>query len=262
VEYAAIIERLSRRTGTSDERAATVALAVLATLAERISPKARGDLAALLPRELEGPLRYPAPPEPFDAHEFVRRVAERTDLAEPLAGDYARATLAVVREAVGEGEFEDIVAELPGDYVLLGREPPPSPSRLRRDTGAPEPELGYDEFIAEVARRGKLAPDRARAVTHATLTTLGERISRGEAEDLAVSLPDELGGLLLAPGEPAVGFDARTFLDKVAARAEITPIEALDDVRAVMSVLEELVEPGEVSDMLAQLPDEYRELLA
>jgi uncharacterized protein (DUF2267 family) len=262
LDYAEIIRRLEEHTGMSNERAVGVARAVLATLAERISPEERLDVAAQLPRELQEPLRSSPAAQQFDAHEFVARVGRRAKLPEPIAREYARMTLTLVREAVGEGEFDDILSELPGDYVVLGREPPPPPSRRRRDADAPEPPLDHDAFIAEVARRGRIAPDRARVVTHATLSTLGERISRGEADDLAFSLPDELGGLLVAPSREATAFDARTFLDRVAERAGVAPAEALDDVRAVLSVLVELVDPGEVSDMLAQLPAEYREFLA
>jgi uncharacterized protein (DUF2267 family) len=55
--------------------------------------------------------------------QFLARVAEREGTSTLEAREHTRAVLATLREAVGDDEFFDVSAELPGDYapVLAGR---------------------------------------------------------------------------------------------------------------------------------------------
>jgi uncharacterized protein (DUF2267 family) len=54
--------------------------------------------------------------ESFGVEEFVRRVRERANVSTPLAAISVKAVLTAVREAVSEGEFEDVAAQLPDEY--------------------------------------------------------------------------------------------------------------------------------------------------
>jgi uncharacterized protein (DUF2267 family) len=64
-------------------------------------------------REVEGPA------ERFDLNEFFERVSghEGSDL--PVAVHHARVVTSVVRDAVTEGEIEDVLAQLPDEYKPL-----------------------------------------------------------------------------------------------------------------------------------------------
>lgn len=120
--------------------------------------------------------------------------------------------------------------------------------------------MRYDEFIQRVADRTGLSADRAEALTRATLITLGERISGGEAQDLASQLPKDLQSALTPSDELAEGFDLDEFVRRVKARAGTDDQdEARDGARAVFLTLGEAVTGGELRHVLSQLPEEFRE---
>lgn len=55
------------------------------------------------------------------------------------------------------------------------------------------------DFTAMVRKRGEFDRDEeAEQATRATLETLGERVSGGQAQDMAAELPELLGGYLTA----------------------------------------------------------------
>ena len=49
--------------------------------------------------------------------------------------------------------------------------------------------MEFEEFIAQVAQKAGLSEEDAATLTRATLATLAERITGGEAQDLAAQLP-------------------------------------------------------------------------
>lgn len=80
-----------------------------------------------------------------------------------------------------------------------------------------------DDFLDAVRRGTELeSTDEAREVTLATLETLGERITDGQAGELAAALPEGLAEPLADPnvGE-AEAFDLEEFTGRVAERAGI-----------------------------------------
>ena len=90
---------------------------------------------------------------------------------------------------------------------------------------------------------GLVRPDVERAV-EAALRTLAERISRGEAEDIAAFLPPEVRAWLTSAPEPAEGFDRREFIRRVAEREGVDPATAEEHVRGIFEVLGLAVAPG------------------
>ena len=91
------------------------------------------------------------------------------------------------------------------------------------------------------------------------LTTLGERLQPGEATDLAGPLPMEIDRYLIeAESGQRFGYDE--FVDRVAERAEREEEDAAFGAKAVVALLGEIAPGGEVSDVQAQLPDEYADL--
>lgn len=114
-----------------------------------------------------------------------------------------------------------------------------------------------DEFIETVRREAPLeSEDTARDVTAATMETLGERITGGEATDLADRLPDEVAESILgAPGE-AEPFSLEEFTSRVSERAGVDETHAVEHGRAVATALS--VEAGDELDAAReQLPSEF-----
>ncbi|MGR6319172.1 DUF2267 domain-containing protein [Micromonospora soli] len=134
MHYLTFVDRVARRTGTSDDRAAQLTTATLETLAERLTGGEVLDLAAQLPKPLWGMLK-PHPrteaADRFGAAEFVARVAQRAGCDENVARDAVRGVFTTLREAITGGEFQDVVVQLPRDYRDLV-EPALAPAIARR----------------------------------------------------------------------------------------------------------------------------------
>jgi uncharacterized protein (DUF2267 family) len=120
--------------------------------------------------------------------------------------------------------------------------------------------MDYDRFIDLVAERAGVSREQAERLSLATLRTLGERISGGEARDLAAQLPTRLGSPLMPAEEEAEGFDLDEFIRRVAERAGMDRHTANIGMAAVMTTLREAVSSGEFDDVMSQLPLEFREL--
>ncbi|MFJ8578241.1 DUF2267 domain-containing protein [Micromonospora sp. NPDC093277] len=114
--------------------------------------------------------------------------------------------------------------------------------------------MRFPRFVEAVSRRAELPTGQAATICRAVLQTLAERVTAGEADDLAVQLPDELGGYLAAPTAGASTGGGVTFLRQVAERAGVDPAVAEVGTHAVIATLREAVTVGEFQDLVAQLP--------
>jgi len=121
--------------------------------------------------------------------------------------------------------------------------------------------MDYQTFTTTVARRAAVPQDEAERIERATLRTLADRISGGEAHDLASQLPGPLQDALRPTREEAESFDVEEFVRRVADGADVTPEEAASGVSAVLTTLREAVTPGEFDDVASQLPSDYRALV-
>lgn len=120
--------------------------------------------------------------------------------------------------------------------------------------------MQYNEFIGLVQKRAGLdTEDEARRAIEATFSTLAERLRAGEAGDLAAQLPEELQSYLTGQ-ETKKTFGIDEFYEKVSYKESIGYPQVREHARAVMSVVQEAVSPGELRDILAQLPDGYTDL--
>jgi uncharacterized protein (DUF2267 family) len=137
----------------------------------------------------------------------------------------------------------------------------PAPQSTRCRTAPRRSTVQFDEFIEAVAERADTSRGEAQALVRATLRTLAERISGGEAEDLRAQLPRELKGDLASPEENAQGFDVDEFVRRVAERTGLDETDARARVAAVLSALRDAVSPGEFDDVLSQLGREFAELI-
>jgi uncharacterized protein (DUF2267 family) len=120
--------------------------------------------------------------------------------------------------------------------------------------------MKYDEFIARVAENVGVSSAEAEKLTSATLETLAERITGGEARDLAAQLPLPLQNTLLPASEEAEGFSFNEFVRRTAERAGMDAGVAEIAVDAVLVTLRDAVTPGEFDDVLSQLPQDFKRL--
>ncbi|MEV4202282.1 DUF2267 domain-containing protein [Micromonospora globbae] len=130
MRFPRFIDAVSRRSGLPPEQAATVARAVLQTMAERVSGGPADDLAGHLPDEVDGYLNRDTPGaaaggSPTGPGEFLRRVGERAGVDDATARIGTGAVFATLREAVTVAEFREMVARLPraGDGGVAPRPP-------------------------------------------------------------------------------------------------------------------------------------------
>jgi uncharacterized protein (DUF2267 family) len=260
--YERFIVTIQQKAGVSWAEAEEAARATLATLGERIS---RGDaraLAADLPADVRSWLLDAggADAEPFDAAEFVRRVAAREGVDLETAEGHVRAVFVALARLVRRPEMSRLLAELPADYAALLGEA----ATRTRDPSAPEV-LAYEQFLQRVADRAALFPDQATGVPAAVLEVLAERIAAGEVDDLAQHLPDELRAALergkARSGGKAQRMSLDEFVRRVAEREGVDYEQALEHARAVFRTLRDVVPDKEFSDLLHQLPRAYQEAL-
>jgi uncharacterized protein (DUF2267 family) len=120
--------------------------------------------------------------------------------------------------------------------------------------------MQYEEFIAQVAQNAELSEEDAATLTRATLATLAERISGGEAQDLAAQLPGPLKTALTSAHENAEAFSFKEFVERTAERAGTDPDVAEVAIQAVLATLRDAVTPGEFDDVLSQLPADFHRL--
>jgi uncharacterized protein (DUF2267 family) len=121
--------------------------------------------------------------------------------------------------------------------------------------------VDYPTFIKVEADRAGLPQDQAESVARATLRTLADRITAGEAQDLAAQLPNPLKEDLRKDRDEAEAFDVDEFLRRVRERAHVDESTARTGAVATMVTVREAVTPGEFDDITSQLPQEYRELV-
>jgi uncharacterized protein (DUF2267 family) len=119
----------------------------------------------------------------------------------------------------------------------------------------------YGEFI-EITRRGAgLDVHAAERAARATLTTLAERLSSGQARDLLEQLPAELKPWIYTEcaAEP---FNVDEFLHRVAEREDVDVETAERHARAVFFALGQAVSGDEIADVADELPQDFEPLIA
>jgi uncharacterized protein (DUF2267 family) len=263
VDYERFIEIVQQKAHVDREAAEWAVRATLETLAERISPGERQDLAAQLPPELRPALlSVEGPRQVFHVKEFLRRASQKERIKEPVAEEHARAVFAALGLAVPADAWAGLTAELEADLgPLLAEAQRERGEAARRKV----PALSAEDFVARVARRTGLDEDGARAATEAVLETLAERISGREVDALTGWLPAELHpplkrGRERSRGEPRA-MPLEEFERLVAVREGTSRALARLHTRAVFTTLREALDEREYSHVAAQLPDDYVVLL-
>lgn len=123
MKYDEFIKKVQNR-GHMESRmeAENATKATLETLAERLAGGEPKDLASQLPPEIAEYLRYDGEQDPnrFSLNEFFERVTEKdSGVDKPRAVYHARVVIAVLQDAVTQGEIDHIRSQLPEEYHPL-----------------------------------------------------------------------------------------------------------------------------------------------
>ncbi len=117
--------------------------------------------------------------------------------------------------------------------------------------------MDFDEFTGQVQHRLELADtgEAVRAI-RATLSTLGQRIPEGNAEDLAASLPMEIKWYPTgAVGEHGQRFDWPAFVERVSEIENVDRPEAAYHARVVVDLVASVVPESDFQQLRDQLPE-------
>jgi uncharacterized protein (DUF2267 family) len=115
--------------------------------------------------------------------------------------------------------------------------------------------MGYADFLATVEREANASRAAAELATRATLQTLGQRINKGEVQDLAEALPAELVPWVFSD-RPGQAFDGDEFLRRVAEIEKTDVVTAERHARGVFAALRRILPAAELGDLKAELPAE------
>jgi uncharacterized protein (DUF2267 family) len=278
VEYDEFIDHVAERAGVSREHAEKLSHATLTVLADRISGGQALDLAAMLPEELARHLRmaHTKLPKKYGFDEFVGKVHQRASVPGQEVRPGIRAVMLTLREVVGEKEFRDALAQLPGQFLVLLQEDGGQAAASAGDqaadadapggqqTDGPRSQAAQDDALVQrTAEQAAVSPEEAAELTRATLEVLHELLGGDQVHDVAQRLPDASGQWLDEPPDtPAHDFDVDDFVSRV--RDIVTEVDDDDitpGIRAVMIALRDAVGEAEVEIALRPLPGEYDELL-
>ncbi|MET9293293.1 DUF2267 domain-containing protein [Streptomyces sp. NPDC003077] len=119
--------------------------------------------------------------------------------------------------------------------------------------------MKYDEFLARVRERGEYADrDEAAGATKAVLEVLAGRMSAKEVGDMAAQLPAPLDEIMTAvSGGGVESYGVEEFCHRVAERTGAHDRTAQWDASAVLTTLADTVSPGELNQIISQLPSGY-----
>jgi len=124
----------------------------------------------------------------------------------------------------------------------------------------------HDEFIGQVQQRARLdSRGAAEQATRATLETLGERLSKGAAENLAAQLPHEIGEHLRRTASGTGDqIDLEDFFARVTRRegTGVDEPQAVFHARCVLEVVDEATTGDLLGKLQEQLPAEYDRLFS
>jgi uncharacterized protein (DUF2267 family) len=118
-------------------------------------------------------------------------------------------------------------------------------------------------LVVMVAGKADLDPVTADRVTRATVDAFLERLSGGEARDLAARLPAELvRPVHVLPDRRAEPFDLDEFLRRVAETTGTDLATAERYAEAVLTALRVVVGADEYAEAVAQLPSDFQPMIA
>jgi uncharacterized protein (DUF2267 family) len=118
VDYAKLLQQVQAAAALDRDTAERVLVATMVTLAERMSHHELVQLGPWVPDELQAAVAAGSPTcRPFDADEFVHRVAERVGARPQAAWTQVRAVLGTLDREVAK--MEALRQRLPRDFDAL-----------------------------------------------------------------------------------------------------------------------------------------------
>jgi uncharacterized protein (DUF2267 family) len=238
VQYADLREIVAARAHLDPAAADRALEATVVALAEGIAPEVIATFRQYLPPALANPAGEATHRGARELQPFLQRVAELSELPSEDTSRPVRAVFAALAEALPPGGLHTVLEPLGPEYTNLL--PPPQELQDRA------------VFIETVRdRAGAETSEEAEAATGLVLAALAERLSAGQAHQLAGSLPDQLCPLLENTRSDAAGFDYTEFLARIAEQRQTAETRA----RAVLSTLRETAPETDIHNALAQLPD-------
>ncbi|WP_433616478.1 DUF2267 domain-containing protein [Dactylosporangium sp. CA-139114] len=120
--------------------------------------------------------------------------------------------------------------------------------------------MNYDGFLEIVRQEAGIEREQADQISCSTLNLLAQRISKGEAEDLARRLPEPLRPCMEHRG-PHATFHADVFLRRIEHELHSDQTTAERVARAVLTALWLSVGSKEYDDMRSELPKDFLPLL-
>jgi uncharacterized protein (DUF2267 family) len=136
MQYPEFVQRVQDLANLDAAAAERAMHATLSTLGETLYRTEQDDLGAQLSKDLRALLSERDTPEAnrqrvdrLDVETFYNRVKARTDLGYQQAVQQARAVMAVLHQAVGDGAWQKLRAQFPAEYNDLL-----APSDLDRQT--------------------------------------------------------------------------------------------------------------------------------
>lgn len=120
--------------------------------------------------------------------------------------------------------------------------------------------MDHEEFFTLVGTAAGIDRAEAEQATRATLQTLAQRLTRGEALDLVSELPPEIGPYLHTEGHPDP-FDVEEFIRRVAEREGVDEETAERHAAVVLATLRRAVSPKAYHDLTSLLPRSFATVL-
>ncbi len=119
---------------------------------------------------------------------FLKRLCERGGMSPHTAEQAAVSVLCALEQRIFAEEARDMEAQLPQKLVELLH-------RCERHEGPPPKKFGRAEMLLMVGNDLSLNPDAVEPVVRAVMSTLQERISDGESEEVMNQLPRDIRDL-------------------------------------------------------------------
>ena len=243
--------------------------AVMCTLVDRLTAGETHYLFEALPASMR-PLfascvrhRTGQPTMKLDRVEFLERVAEHLGVTPAHAEIICEVVFDAVRSELPDKLVGDVAHQLPRglqELWLAGRriEPAPAEATLSADEARRRVEQEIHEDVA--LPEGVTSADAFSAV----MCTLSQRVSRGEARELVLGLPETLRGLVdrcaKHRSEESDVFGRDELLRRIAVHLELEPSAAEPIVRAVFAATKRVLPERAIFDIGSQLPVDLREL--
>jgi uncharacterized protein (DUF2267 family) len=196
------------------------------------------------------------PDDPWRYERFLTTVEQETGLDRDHAERAAMATMTTLAERITAARARELAEDLPERLRFWLQDAREKPERLH-----------VEEFVRRVAEREEVTAETAAHHARAIFIALARVAPAYEIDDLVDDLPHEF--------EPLIGDVAREvregaepevrsldeFLGRVKRRADLDRVEAERAAEAVLETLAERLVSGEVDDLQAALPAQFREAL-